>query len=290
MPILDEHQAVMRRREGLHIIYIYTASISSLKPGADRRKGGTVKKTRKKSTICLHYPFFLSKFAAAKELFTRTPTIMPRKTNGIVYELHPRPTKGDDGQPLLYAKPVITRKYNLDDLDNFCARYRGTNRGDMKRFCELCKDVYSLWLRQGHRVETPFGSLAPTLKLHGDHTNPDDVTGNDISYNGLEFIPSKEFEQLSDCSADGFRQKEHFPWETKRAQGKEALERAVLNAIKTGGYTTVADFMDYSGLKYTAAKDYLNSLCKGDASLLRKIPVGRANIYKLKGDSPDNMD
>ena len=27
---------------------------------------------------------------------------MPRKTDGIVFEIHPRPTKGEDGKPLLY--------------------------------------------------------------------------------------------------------------------------------------------------------------------------------------------
>jgi hypothetical protein len=27
-------------------------------------------------------------------------TIMPRKTDGILFELQPRPTKGDDGKPL----------------------------------------------------------------------------------------------------------------------------------------------------------------------------------------------
>ena len=41
---------------------------------------------------------------------------MPRKTDGILFELQPRPTKGDDGKPLLYAQPVI--EHDLDDLDD----------------------------------------------------------------------------------------------------------------------------------------------------------------------------
>jgi len=28
---------------------------------------------------------------------------MPRKTDGIVFEIHSRPTKGEDGKPLLYV-------------------------------------------------------------------------------------------------------------------------------------------------------------------------------------------
>ena len=30
---------------------------------------------------------------------------MPRKTDGIEIEIHPRPTKGEDGKPLLYVRP-----------------------------------------------------------------------------------------------------------------------------------------------------------------------------------------
>lgn len=33
---------------------------------------------------------------------------MPRKTDGMKFELLPRPTKGEDGKPLLYARPVKT--------------------------------------------------------------------------------------------------------------------------------------------------------------------------------------
>ena len=44
---------------------------------------------------------------------------MPRKTDGILFELHPRPTKGDDGKPLLYAQPVIEYKYDLDAIDDY---------------------------------------------------------------------------------------------------------------------------------------------------------------------------
>jgi ABC-type glutathione transport system ATPase component len=93
---------------------------------------------------------------------------MPRKTDGILFELQPRPTKGDDGKPLLYAQPVIKHKYDLDDIDDFCARYRHTSRGEMKRLFDLLGEVTTMWLSEGCRVETPFGSFAPKLKLLGD--------------------------------------------------------------------------------------------------------------------------
>ena len=31
---------------------------------------------------------------------------MPRKTDGIEFEIHARPTKGEDGKPLLYVRPA----------------------------------------------------------------------------------------------------------------------------------------------------------------------------------------
>lgn len=45
---------------------------------------------------------------------------MPKKTDGIPFTLQPRPTKGDDGKPLLYAQPVIEHKYTIDDIDSLC--------------------------------------------------------------------------------------------------------------------------------------------------------------------------
>ena len=132
---------------------------------------------------------------------------MPRKTDGILFELQPRPTKGDDGKPLLYAQPVVEHKYDIDAIDDFCAKYRHTSKGEIRHLFDLFSEVATMWLRQGNRVETPFGSLAPKLKLLGEHTDPDKVTGRDVMYAGIEFIPSKQFVKDADCSADGFRLK-----------------------------------------------------------------------------------
>ena len=50
--------------------------------------------------------------------------IMPRKTNGIEFEIHPRPTKGEDGKPLLYVRPAKGQKKSFKDLETFCNKYR----------------------------------------------------------------------------------------------------------------------------------------------------------------------
>ncbi|MBP5339508.1 MAG: hypothetical protein J6Z14_09470 [Prevotella sp.] len=209
---------------------------------------------------------------------------MPNKTDGILFELQPRPTKGDDGKPLLYAQPVIERKYDLDAIDDFCAKYRHTSKGEMKRLFDLFSEVATMWLRQGCRVETPFGSLAPKLKLLGDHTDPVRVTGNDVVYGGIEFIPSRQFVQDADCSGDGFRRKKGRVGNSQMHDSKameEALRRSTVN-----GYITISNFVWASGLKYRSAKLYLDGLCQGDSPRLRCYQEGRTWHYVFLRDQP----
>lgn len=204
---------------------------------------------------------------------------MPRKTDGILFELQPRPTKGDDGKPLLYAEPVILRKYNLDDIDDFCARYRHTSRGEMKRLFDLLSEVTTMWLSEGCRVETPFGSFAPKLKLLGDHTEPDKVTGHDVRYGGIEFIPSKQFVSDADCSHSGFRRLKTSVGNSQMNDPK-TMEEALRQSCRNG-YTTISTFMEFSHLKRKSAKAYLDSLCEGDHPRLRRYHEGRTWHYLL---------
>ena len=98
---------------------------------------------------------------------------MPRKTDGVLFELQPRPTKGEDGKPLLYAQPVVEYKYDLDAIDDFCCKYRHTSKGEMKHFFSLLEEVTTMWLRQGDHprctviVTVAYGTtyLSKTLPL-----------------------------------------------------------------------------------------------------------------------------
>ena len=202
---------------------------------------------------------------------------MPRKTDGIPFELQPRPTKGEDGKPLLYAQPVIERKYTLDDIDKFCANYRHRSKGEMLSFFSLLEEVTTMWLKEGHRVETPFGTFAPKLKLKGNHTDPEKVKGRDVTYAGVEFIPAKRFLKDADCSRDGFRlQKKSVG--NSQMYDPAAMEEA-LRHIFVKGYTTIKTFMAYSGLKYNSAKNYLDSLCQGEQPRLHCYKEGRTWHY-----------
>ena len=204
---------------------------------------------------------------------------MPRKTNGILFELQPRPTKGDDGKPLLYAQPVIERKYDLDAIDEFCAKYRHMNKGEMKHFFGVLEEVTTMWLQKGYRVETPFGSFAPKLKLLGEHTDPEKVTGRDVIYDSIEFIPSKQFVKDGDCSRYGFRRKQGSVGNSQMHDPK-AMEKA-LRSSTHNGYITVSFFMYHSGLKRKSAKAYLDSLCEGDNPRLRRYREGRMWHYDV---------
>ena len=55
---------------------------------------------------------------------------MPRKTDGIEFEIHPRPTKGEDGKPLLYVRPAKGRKKSFKQLEDFCNKYRNLRTGE----------------------------------------------------------------------------------------------------------------------------------------------------------------
>lgn len=209
---------------------------------------------------------------------------MPRKTDGVLFELQPRPTKGDDGKPLLYAQPVIERKHDLDDIDTYCTKYRHTSKGEMKRLFSLLEEVTTMWLSQGHRVETPFGSFAPKLRLLGEHTEPEKVLGRDVMYGGVEFIPSKQFVKDADCSLEGFRRLKANVGNSQMYDPKmmdEALRKSNRN-----GYVTISTFKIFSGLKYNSAKNYLDSLCQGEHPRLRRYKEGRTWHYAVISATP----
>ena len=207
---------------------------------------------------------------------------MPRKTDGIAFELQPRPTKGDDGKPLLYAQPIITRKYTIDDLDKYCNKNRQTIKGDVKHFFDLLEDVASYLLSQGCRIETSFGSFAPKLKLLGDHTDPDKIQGRDVMYGGIEYIPSKKFVKASDCGKEGFRRVKSDVGNSQMYDSKamaEALRKSVIY-----DHIVIKTFQHFSGLKYNSAKNYLDSLCQGENPRLSRYKEGHTwHYYFIKG-------
>lgn len=212
---------------------------------------------------------------------------MPRKTDGIVFELHPGAKKGEDGKPLQYARPKITVTYDTKGLDEYCTKYYYSASKQVQNILNLASEAVASLVKQGYRVETPFGSFAPKLKVLGDHTDPNKVTGKDIVYDGIEFIPTKAFKKACDCSRHGFRKEDSRIVKAKRAETEEERQKALRESFYEG-YTTVKRFMNKSGLGETTARAYLENLCKGDTPLLRRYREGTTKHYRLiQPSTPD---
>jgi len=202
---------------------------------------------------------------------------MPRKTDGIEFEIHPRPTKGDDGKPLLYVRPAKGRKKSFKELEDFCNKYRNLRPGELLQVMDVVMDVMGYWLSDGYRVETPLGSFAPKLKLLGEHTDPKTITGRDVVFNGLEFIPSKQLVKAGNNSREGFR-RSHAAVGNSQMYDSQAMEDALQQCLRLG-YATIPEFMIYSGLKRDSAERYLNSLCEGDHPRMWKVRESRRWLY-----------
>lgn len=188
----------------------------------------------------------------------------------IEFELLPRPTKGADGKPLLYPHHVAAMKCDLDYIDEFCANYRGTHKGEIKHLFETFLEAAGFMLSSGFRLETPIGSFDIKLKLNGDVTDPEVVKASDVSYAGVDFIPSKRLtEQANPVQRHkGFRK---LLTQVGNAQiyDEQAMESALRRSV-SNGYITVKTFQVCSGLKYKSARRYLDGLCEGESPRLRR--------------------
>ena len=191
---------------------------------------------------------------------------MPRKTDGIEFEIHPRPTKGEDGKPLLYVRPAKGRKKSFKQLEDFCNKYRNLRTGELQMV-----------------FDTPIGSFAPKLKLLGEHTDPKTIHGRDIEYAGIEFIPSKEFIKEGGKNREGYRKSEAQVGNSQMYDEK-AMDEALRRCMRLG-YATIPEFMIFSGLKRDSAKAYLDSLCKGEHPRLWKVRESRRWLYFPKKNS-----
>jgi hypothetical protein len=203
---------------------------------------------------------------------------MPRKKDGMKYQLLPRPTKGKDGKPLLYARPAIGVKYSMRTIDEFCHLHRGMHAGEMTRAFRTFLEVAAFFMAEGARIETPIGSFAPKLKLDGDYTDPKQVKSKNVHFAGFDYQSSKEFREVTTDNIQlGFLQVGE-PADTDKLRDTDAMDEALRLSMHQG-YTTVSVFQYYSGLKYHTARNYLNSLCTGEKPRLRKRKEGSVMHY-----------
>ena len=152
----------------------------------------------------------------------------------------------------------------------------------LQQVMDVVMEVVGLWLSYGYRIETPLGSFAPKLKLMGEHTDPKTIHGRDVRYAGIEFIPSKEFVKEGGQNREGYR-KSQEPVGNSQMHDQQAMDEALRRSMRLG-YTTIPDFMIYSGLRRDSAKAYLDSLCQGEHPRLWKVRESRRWLYFPKKD------
>ena len=202
---------------------------------------------------------------------------MPRKTDGIEFELNPGPQKDEEGKPLLYARLSSKKKLSFKQLDHYSVEHHHTMKGELEGCFTKFLNAAALWFHEGYRIETPIGSFAPKVKLMGEHTSPKTVTGRDVKYNGVEFIPSKEFIDHVCSNKLGFRLS---PGAVGNSQmhDPQVMEEA-LRICLSEGVISIRKFGYYSQLKRDSAQAFLDSLTQGDHPRLIRRNAGRSYVY-----------
>lgn len=206
---------------------------------------------------------------------------MPRKKNGMPFEAHPSPRKAENGESILYVKPLSGRVRTLQELESYFADKYSLRKGDMTRVFEAFLDAAPEWMAEGYRIETPIGTFAPRLKLKRQVTNPDDIRHDDVEVDGIDYQSIKPFEKnlkYQVCS-DGFRYVRK-PTSSRLMTNQQHLEKALRKSIEANhGYTTVSSFAYYSGLTEHSARKQLDRWCFGANAILQMSRVSHAHIY-----------
>ena len=130
---------------------------------------------------------------------------MPRKKDGMLFEVHPTPAKGKDGKNIVYVRPAMHYKLTMQGLEDFCNRNYHSPYGEMMRAFDYFLRAAGELMAMGYRVETPIGSFALKLKIMGEHTDPMRVTSRDICFSSSNTVPA------SGSSSCCFAERSSFP-------------------------------------------------------------------------------
>lgn len=204
---------------------------------------------------------------------------MPRKKDGLPYEVHPTPAKGQDGRNIVYVRPASGMKVDMKELEAFCRRNGyGLREGELSLVFGAFMRVASELMAMGYRVETTLGSFAPKLALRREITNPDEVHNNDVVLEGVEYKPGKRWKkEIGEWLTHGFR-KEYTPDVQALMANREHLEQALKESLKEG-YTTVKRFAEQAHLSHYSARKQLNEWTKGEKPKLLLTRMGQLHIY-----------
>ncbi len=203
---------------------------------------------------------------------------MPRKKDGMLFEVHPTPVKGKDGKNLVYVRPAMRDKMSMTGLEDFCNRNYHSPYGELMRAFDYFLRAAGELMAMGYRVDTPIGSFAPRLKLVREITDPCKVTGHDVVFDGVEYNPGKRWNRELEKWSNGFRRYEN-PDTQKIMSDKQQLEDVLRKLLDNRGYTTVRLFSQFSHLTYYSARKQLDAWCQGESAKLLKTKRGQEYIY-----------
>lgn len=204
---------------------------------------------------------------------------MPTKKDGMLFEIHPTPAKGKDGKNILYVKPVSGQKLSIEGLEDFCSRNYNAPFGELSRAFNLFLRAASELMAMGYRIDTPIGSFAPRLALSREFTDPDEIKGQDVRLDGVDYNPGKLWNKEIEKWNNGFRPANN-PNTQELLADKDRLEQILRDTIrKFNGFITVGIFSRHSGLTYHSARKLLNAWCEGDNPKLLKTQRGHEYLY-----------
>lgn len=204
---------------------------------------------------------------------------MPKKKDGMPFEMHPTPAKGKDGKILYYPRPLSGQKVTMKGLDEYCAKYYGLRPFELTRAFEAFIQATGIYLSMGYRIETPIGSFAPRLRVNREITDPGDVKGSDVHFDGVEYNSGKLWHKSVEKWLDGFRLAEKTNLQQVLAN-PEKLEAQLQECLsRYNGYVTATLFKYHTGLTYYSARKQLDKWTKGENPKLLKTKRGQEYIY-----------
>ena len=203
---------------------------------------------------------------------------MPRKKDGMLFEIHPSPAKGKDGKSIVYVRPAENLKLSMKGLEDFCNRNYRSLYGEIERSFDYFLRAAGELMAMGYRIETPIGSFAPKLAMKREVTNADDVKDSDIMLSGVEFVPSKRWaEAIDKWLFNGFKRCDN-PNTQELVKDTERLEQ-VLGECLRRGYVTARVFAVRAGLTLYSARKLLEAWTKGNNPKLLRTRMGHMFIY-----------
>ncbi len=203
---------------------------------------------------------------------------MPIKKDGMLFEMHPSPAKSDDGKTLYYPRPLKGKKLTIKQVDGLCKEHHRTYGYKLESAFEAFMEEVGYWLSEGYRIDTPIGSFAPKLGLKRQITDPDDVKGNDVRFEGVEYNPGKLWQKEVGKWLKGFRPMGNANT-AEVLSDSDRLRQILDRYVGKGGMVTVRQFALASGLTYYSARQRLDAWTEGEQPVLLRSRVGKTFIY-----------